>query len=250
MTGKLEDRMNRFLSFGGGVQTTALLLMRDIVPFDEVVFADTGNEWPGTYEYMEKWSKPYCEEHSIPFISVRNSDYDSLEDMCLQKKITPSRLQRWCTDKAKIRPIRKYVKEHLDGKAVAVMGISFDEYQRMHDPHWNEYTFEYPLIERHITREMCKDIIRKHGWPVPPKSGCWFCPFQRAKQWKELYQTEPLLYKRAITIEENSSGFPEFHMIGDRSLRSLASKFGDGTKKLEEFGLEYEENECGGNCML
>ena len=48
----------RFLSFGGGVQTTSVLLMDQ---YDEIIFADTGNEMPETYDYMKRYIAPYVE---------------------------------------------------------------------------------------------------------------------------------------------------------------------------------------------
>ena len=43
------------LSFGGGVNSAALMvvLLREGLPFDEAVFADTGGEVPETYQYLE-----------------------------------------------------------------------------------------------------------------------------------------------------------------------------------------------------
>ncbi|MGI0079676.1 MAG: phosphoadenosine phosphosulfate reductase family protein, partial [Nitrososphaerales archaeon] len=56
-----------FLSFGAGVQTTALLLTDE---FDEIIFADTGAEMPETYDYIEKYVKPYCKEKDLKFTTV------------------------------------------------------------------------------------------------------------------------------------------------------------------------------------
>jgi len=69
----------RFLSFGAGVQTTALLL---IDTFDEVIFADAQGEKDPTYDYMEKYTKPYCEEKGMRFTVVQRKE--SLEQFCLR----------------------------------------------------------------------------------------------------------------------------------------------------------------------
>ena len=64
---------SRFLSYGAGMQTFALLVMAEQsdIQIDEVVFADTGGEHPETYAHIEKVAKPICDRMGIPFITVR-----------------------------------------------------------------------------------------------------------------------------------------------------------------------------------
>ena len=64
-----------FLSFGAGVQTTAMLIMlaQGKIHADAVIFADTGAEHPETYDYIERYDKPLCEKMGIPFLTVRRS---------------------------------------------------------------------------------------------------------------------------------------------------------------------------------
>ena len=65
--------MKTFLSFGAGVQTTAMLILiaKGEIEADAVIFADTGAEHPETYEYIENYDKPLCEKVGIPFMTVR-----------------------------------------------------------------------------------------------------------------------------------------------------------------------------------
>jgi 3'-phosphoadenosine 5'-phosphosulfate sulfotransferase (PAPS reductase)/FAD synthetase len=233
----------KYLSFGAGVQTTALLLMYYELKFDEVIFADTGAELPETYEYMEKYSIPFMEEKGIKFTIVKGNEkgINNLEDYCLNYKISPSIQLRWCTDKFKIKPITNYIlsKPKSDFPAIAVLGISYDEAHRIRQSPYNWQINEYPLVDKKITREQCKKIITKYGWSIPPKSGCYFCPFQSEKEWKELYFNYPDLYERAIQIEENGQQFPKFKLLPNGvSLRELRIKFGYGNHRLEEYNPE------------
>ena len=72
----------RVLSFGGGVQTTAMaiLMAQGKITCDEVVFADTGAEKPETYWYMESYSEPLFKEIGIPFTKVRATP--NLVELC------------------------------------------------------------------------------------------------------------------------------------------------------------------------
>jgi hypothetical protein len=234
----------RFLSFGGGVQSTALLLMDS---YDEVIFADTQGEHPETYDYMAKFHLPYVKEKGIKFTVLDDPVNDrrtgiatkSLEEFCLTRKMTPSRQNRWCTERFKIRRIARYIKEGGHKPAIAVMGISWDEMHRMHTSHSRAYSFEYPLVDKRMTREDCRKVIINHGWPVPPKSGCWYCPFQRLAGWRELYFKHPDLYKRAQRMEEQQSHFPNYVLAGNgMTLERMAGRFGKGSMSLDEFGGE------------
>ncbi len=240
------------MSFGAGVQTTALMVTDH---FDEIVFADTGAEWPETYEYLEKIVLPYVQEHNIKFTVVRGQETlegklaTTLEDYCLQRRITPSRQHRWCTDRYKIKPIRKYVKaQGWELPATSVMGISYDEFHRMHTPHWHEYTFEYPLVDKRLTRQDCERIIKEHGLPVPRKSGCYYCPFQRIAMWKELYLNHPDLFGRARQLEEVSKSYPKYVLCGNgKSLAQIAGRLGEGSHSLDDFISEPCDQ---GYCMV
>ena len=63
----------RFLSYGAGMQTFALLVMakQGEIHIDEVVFADTGAEHPETYAHIENVAKPICKSMGIAFRTVR-----------------------------------------------------------------------------------------------------------------------------------------------------------------------------------
>jgi hypothetical protein len=61
--------MFEFLSFGAGVNSTAaLLLLRPSV----LIFADTGDEYPETYTYMEQYVRPFVVSYGGSFVTVRN----------------------------------------------------------------------------------------------------------------------------------------------------------------------------------
>ncbi len=245
-----------FLSFGAGIDTTAILHIPEIMDYvDFVMFADSGAENPETYAYMEKYSIPFIiDELKLPFVAVRGKEnaagvtVDKLEDACLRWKIIPSRTLRHCTDKFKMRPMGKYIAEHFPAQDVkAIVGIAWDEAHRMNNTRWNGYMPVYPLVDRKITRDSCVKIIQNAGWPVPPKSGCTFCPFQRMDQWKALRHNHPDLFARAIALEENGSRFPDFLLSNFRiPLREVSAKLGVDLSLFDE----PENEECGGVCMV
>ena len=238
------------LSFGGGIQTT-YMLFSEPERYDEVIFADTGGEWPETYAYIETIVKPFCQKRGLKFTTVTGDKkgITTLEEFCLNKKIIPSRRKRWCTDDYKKKPIKTYVKNSgIKAPIRMAIGFSWDEVERMNEGHkiHKEYEIFYPLLEKHITRQQCIDGIKALGFPLPRKSGCWFCPFQKSAMWKELYHVHKPLFARAIFLEESSKSFRKYTLT-QKPLRKLAIALGEGSAKLDEW-TELDSCETG-YCM-
>ena len=257
-----------FISYGGGVQTFAMLVLleQDKIRADEVIFANTGAEHQETYDHIQNVVLPLLDRIKIPFIEVKmskkvypcgDSDHKhpviatSLSEVIEVRSRIPSLRTRWCTEYSKITPIKNYIKnEQENGRyikpAVALLGISLDEWQRMHRSHLSQYVAEYPLIDMRLTRKDCISLIKKSGYSLPPKSGCYFCPFQPLEQWKRLYSTEPQKFETAIRLEEQDPKFPNYSLARSKGkslpLRQMKIRFGDGSLTLTDF--EIQEMSC------
>jgi len=205
----------RYLSFGAGVQTTAILFLYPKIQFEEVIFADTGAELPETYEYIDRYIKPFIEENGLKFTVVRGNEkgITNLEDYCLYYRIMPSVRVRWCTSKYKLKPIFKYLESKKERPITAILGISYEERHRVIKSPYDWHIPEYPLVSMKMTRDDCKKVIVRKGYAIPPRSGCYFCPFQTIDEWKDLYIRHPKLYERAIKLEENGQKFNEFKLM-------------------------------------
>ncbi len=273
--------MKTFLSMGAGVQTTAMLILvaQGKVQADAVMFADTGAEHPETYEYINKHDKPLCDELGIPWLTVRmhkkitNKETgkivyaDSLREVITARHRVPSINNRWCTDYSKITPMKLAVRElqrtgKMEKPATGLIGISTDEKHRaikpdgtLKQPHLSEYRNEYPLLNLAISRNDCYKIIKKYGWPVPVKSGCYFCPFQGPRDWANLYRTNQKLFWDSVALEEEDINFPTYNLYprgGKKGLRRLASGPGFGYGSMSIYD-DYEGEACvevESSCML
>jgi hypothetical protein len=211
------------LSFGGGRQTVALLLlMKDILKNNEkayVIFADTGGEHQETYDYINDYIIPYCRINNIKFVRVYNKYGKTLYDYCWDKRIVPSIKFRDCTSKFKIAPIRKFIREELGvtrkNPCYVHIGISYDEATRMNPSNVLYAKSVYPFvdgyrdIEGRKTVEDCAKIVAEEGWPVVPKSGCWFCPFAQTAD-----LLDPRYNNKTRALEENGSRYPEIKLRG------------------------------------
>jgi 3'-phosphoadenosine 5'-phosphosulfate sulfotransferase (PAPS reductase)/FAD synthetase len=168
----------------------------------EAVFSDTGCEWPETYHYLamfQWWTKA----NGLRSVTILRKPeyaqgYKTLTDYCIGKRMAPSMMARWCTGDWKKKPLNKYFKK----PCFVNIGIAADESKRARLSSNNGIENRFPLIEHEIDRAGCIEIIRKTGLPIPRKSGCYICPFQRAGQWKELRRYYPELFCIAKKIEE------------------------------------------------
>jgi PP-loop superfamily ATP-utilizing enzyme len=195
--------VKKYLSYGGGVNSTAmLLLMLDQGENFEAIFVDHGTDWPETYEYFEMF-QGWLKDNGHDLITVLKptvTGYSNLYDYCHHYQITPTFMRRFCTAKFKIIPINKYVQK----PCFMMIGIDADESKRAKISTDKGIEKRYPLIEYDIDREGCRQIIRDRGLPVPMRSGCYICPFQRKGQWRELRMVHPELFCKAVQLEDRN----------------------------------------------
>ncbi|MGC8584857.1 MAG: phosphoadenosine phosphosulfate reductase family protein [Thermoplasmata archaeon] len=242
--------MITYLSFGAGVNTVAILHISDVLEkIDMIIFADTGAEKPETYQYIEKYVRPYLRRIGKEFVIVKGSEkingmkINNLYDACFEWKMIPTRMLRFCTEKFKIKPIMKYFKENYPHeKITTVLGIAYDEAYRINNQKWKSYETWYPLVERKITRNDCVNIIKNVGWEIPLRSSCFFCPFQTADEWFWLKNNYPELWQKAIELEKNGSRYPEI-LLWKEPLEKIDKKY----ISLERYN---EKEECDAICFL
>lgn len=191
-----------YLSHGLGVNSWALylwLIEQGEIPGEtfEAMAINHGADWPKTYEYLEMMlGKGY----PVTVIKPDVMGCQTLYDYCLKYNILPCRRERWCTDRFKLKPSFDYFKR----PCVSYTGFDVGEKKRMMRQQMHEtdgITHDYPLIAANIDRGGCIDIIKRHGLPVPPKSGCYICPFQGRAQWIELKRVHPELFCKAVKLE-------------------------------------------------
>lgn len=203
----------KIFSFGGGVQSTAVLILqaRGLVNYDEFVFANVGDdsENPETLEYVNSISKLYAAAHGIKLTEIGSprkdgktlyqtvmSDRRYIHMVVFRYDGMPG--MRFCTGDFKIRNIDKYLKLCGHKKPTKGIGISMDEWYRIKD----DPQIEYPLVNLRMSRKDCIKLIQEEGLPTPPKSSCWFCPYHRLTAWKEMRQRQPELFWRAVEMEK------------------------------------------------
>lgn len=244
--------MKYVLSFGGGLNSSALLvwIIENKKPLDLVLFADTGGEFPHTYNAV-KFYKQYCADRNIRFEIVKSSLSKSLYTYMWDKKIVPSKFRRDCTSKFKISPMRRYMRS-LYGKQekfTQYIGIDYSEAHRVMTNDVQYITNCYPLVDNKIDREECKQILEEKGLLIPEKSGCYFCMFTSRKNWLKLLDEHPSLYESSMKLEQHANRYPHsnalLHSIPLLKLKNNKT----GNTKIDEF-LVLPSCDVAGSCFL
>jgi len=260
-----------YLSFGGGVQSTALMILsalkkRGVPKATAAIFADTQGELPATYAHIKKM-QDFGDKHGLPlFITTKgNLEEDVLVGVGQSHASIPAFIKtptgrgvqrRLCTYDFKLMAIIAKTRELLGlskgerakgvYKTRAMMGISFDEVIRMKPSKTEWIDNYYPLVDARLTRDDCKKIIAEHGFEVPPRSSCYFCPYHRDRYWSWLKKTYPDQFQRAVEFDgklRNSQPGLDGEAFLHDSLRPLSEI--DFDEKKRENGFN---NECEGTC--
>ena len=263
--------MKNFLSLGGGVQSTALLLMSlhgDVdVRYEAAIFSDTGWERDVTYENVERLRK-YAETFDVPVVTVkkpgRGLKHEVLDRVSgawipahIDKNGKAGMLKRQCTSHYKITPIHKWIRANTDAhfkRPVAMhIGISIDEVQRMKPSRVKYLVNTYPLVDNRISRAACHKYLTDHNWE-PSKSSCVGCPYHGDAEWRALSEEElqsaiafeEQLQERGLyrTNPEYDDSTPYLH----RSLRPLSER--PFEKNPDQLEMDLESEECEGGCFL
>lgn len=215
--------MTRLFSFGGGVQSTAALVLaaQGKIDYRAFVFANVGDdsENPATLAYVRDHAGPFAKSVGIELLTLQKRRRDGSTETLLgrinrsQKSIPiPVRMSngapgnRQCTFDFKIRLIAQELKRRGATKEVpgtVGLGISVDEIHRARTDSGIAWELlAYPLLDLHLNRQDCLSLIREAGLPQPPKSSCWFCPFHDTRTWQKMRVEDPDMFQRAAALED------------------------------------------------
>lgn len=205
------------ISLGAGVQSTTMALMAahgEIGPMpDAAIFADTQGEPEAVYKHLA-WLKTV-----LPFpvhevtggnlwksaSTVRRtrdgqrSYIKTAIPVFMVDGLRKGRGKRHCTQDFKIRPVNRKIRELAGLRAVRKkdgviadvwIGISADEALRAKANILPYLRSRWPLLELDMDRFDCLDWMASHGYPVPPRSACTFCPFHGDNEWLALTPDE------------------------------------------------------------
>jgi hypothetical protein len=263
--------MIKAFSFGGGVQSTAALVLAASgkIDYQTFLFSNVGadSENPDTLAYVEEVSKPFAAHHRLNLIELSRPDETLLSritgegnrgyvipaytpDKKRPRNGSPGR--RICTADFKVEVIASWLKEQgATEKAPALvgMGISVDEAAaRMNLSRIAWEVLDYPLVNLAIDRQQCINIIAAAGLPVPPRSACIFCPHHTLRYWQELREQHPDRFQQVVKLErfigerEQQHGRPKVYLT--RLVKPMEKLTTEDYTQPSLFGEMCESGHC------
>lgn len=206
-----EWRYFRDLAEGAGCLEAAQEINRNRrAPRIECFFTDTGKELPEVYEYLDTLEKYLDQpiERLSPFPRREDANTAPFDHFLWAEHggLLPSRRQRWCTLKMKIRPMSTFVGTD---ETLNYVGIRADEMARSKLSSLQNVTPVYPFVTDGLVRSDIIAILEQttglpsyYAWRS--RSGCYFCFFQRKKEWLGLREHHPDLFQQAMKYEADT----------------------------------------------
>jgi len=199
-------------SSGGGVQSTAIaaLICQGELKPDLSIIVDTERELSTTWDYLDRWVNPALEKaggklHRIPKSEYATVDLMRNDDLLIPAFTTESgnigKLPTYCSNEWKQRVMRRWATEQGVKQADIWIGFTIDELRRVTTT-IGKWQNKYPLIEKRMTRGDCIALVKRMGWPEPPRSSCWMCPNKPHHEWEWQKKNAPRDFQKAVEFEK------------------------------------------------
>ena len=220
--------MKHIVSFSGGKDSTAMLLkmIETNMKIDEIIFCDTGKEFPQMYEHIQKVEQ-YIKRPITKLKAEKSFDYYMFDHIKTKGKNKGQRGYgwasgrcRWCTTLLKNNVVDKYVKKYKAEGYKEYIGIAYDEQNRIKDK-------EYPLIKWKMTEKDCLKYCYSKGFNWSGlyehlnRVSCYCCPLKRISEYKVLYEYYPNLWNELKEMDKKANN----RFRKDYSVQELENKF-------------------------
>ena len=224
--------MKHIVSFSGGKDSTAMLLrmLEENMQVDEILFCDTGKDFPDMLDHIEKVKKYIKEKYNKEILTLKaekSFDYYMFEHEKTRGKNKGKKgygwatmFCRWCTSNLKNRVIDNHLKKYKEEGYVEYIGIAYDEQKRIKDKC-------YPLVDWKMTEKDCLQYCYDRGFDWNglykhfDRLSYWCCPLKNLKELKILYIYYPDLWQELKEMDKKA--YNQFRK--DYSVEQLEEKF-------------------------
>lgn len=233
-----------------------LMMLERAEKVHSAVFFDTGWEFPGMLDHVNKLSDYVLDKYGVNVWTI----YPRLpfEFQMIHKPIVsrkgenkgeihrvgngwPSPFRRWCT-RHKIDQIEHYLKNFTD--VVSCIGYGSDEYNRVKDT-VGKFKKRYPLIEYGITEAEALQYCYGKGfdwgglYEIFHRVSCFCCPFKKIGELRLTRKHFPDLWSKMLKWD---SELPTYYykFKGNISVIDLENRFAEEDRQMDLFP-EFEE---------
>lgn len=207
--------MKHIVSFSGGKDSTAMLLrmLEENIPVDEILFCDTGKDFPDMLFHIEKVDEYIKKNYNKSITKLKDEksfDYYMFEHEKTRGKNKGKKGYgwatmkcRWCTTILKNNVIHRYLSNYKDEGYEEYIGIAYDEQERIKNKN-------YPLVDWKMTEKDCLEYCYNKGFDWNglyehfDRLSCWCCPLKNLKELKILYKYYPELWQELKEMDKKS----------------------------------------------
>ena len=229
--------MKRFISFSGGVESTAMCLLYG--KGAKAIWCDTGAEHALMYERVDYCEKVLTAHHGgdfeliriKPSVTCKGEKVQTLTQYIERSMYMPSKMRRYCTGRFKIEPIDLFLAEQ--GDCELMIGFNADETARVGNfEKAKNVRYSYPLQDAGYTREDCEFMLTDYDLhpnlpPYMKRGGCKYCIFKSIKEYKAMYFFNRAEFMECLNLErsvqDKRGKFFAISMSG-RSLQDIAKE--------------------------
>lgn len=215
--------MVEIFSSGGGTQSaaiTAMIAQGRLPKPDFAVIVDTERERSAVWAYHDAIIRPALASVGVDIYRVKKSEY-AKSDLWSTTGATlqipaftnqtgePGKMPSFCSNEWKLRVFQRFCREMgvETRHQRRWIGFSLDETRRavkmMGGEDYAAGLIRFPLIhDIPMRRHQAIALVKKMGWPTPPRSACWMCPNQTDTEWRDLKANYPADFALAVGLEK------------------------------------------------
>ncbi len=217
-----DYRLPATVAFSGGKDSLVVADLADRSGVDhELIFLDTGIEFPETIQYVKRYQKRTKKK-----IRLLRSKADIFEET--KRNGPPTKDDRWCHRTHKLEPMQEYISLNYPKGTLTFEGKrKYESFSRSlakpveKNPSIKEQTSAYPILNWNAMMVWLYIFYRKLAYnPLYDKGlervGCWMCPAAFECELAEADKMHPELSKRYKDI-----------LVSDAKSRGLSRRFVD-----------------------
>lgn len=107
----------------------------------------------------------------------------------------------------------------------------------------------WPLIEKQMTRRDCLAWLKRHDYPMPPKSACIGCPFHSDAVWRQMRDGDAAAWADAVFVDRAiRAGFRGIRGEVYLNRSAVPLDEADLSTAADHGQLDLWPNECEGMC--